>query len=184
MLGARLDAAGVGFPTAPRRSRLATFLDGNTFMSFELPFTHAMASRQSPPSASPGLLPDMPPISALFLINFDVKAGYTIVWKQHLAGIDVEGAVEYKSLPSGLHTVHNDLIYFVHQGHAGLSAFVNMPCEDEELRHARMISVGVLVPLSYGRLGRAWRHAASLMEIAEYAPSLSLLPTGKLTLAA
>ncbi|KAJ2897980.1 hypothetical protein MKZ38_004248 [Zalerion maritima] len=118
-------------------------------------------------STSQAVLPDLPPISALFLINFDVKAGYTIVWKQQVEGIELEGVVEYKSLPSGLHTVHDDLIYFVHDGHAGLSAFINEPCEDEEVRHARMISVGILVPLSLGRLGRAWRHAESLKEMAE-----------------
>ncbi|KAL0932057.1 DUF2347 superfamily protein [Colletotrichum truncatum] len=111
--------------------------------------------------------PELPPISALFLIDFDVKAGYTIVWKQASPGIELEGLVEYKSLPSGLHTVPDDLIYFVHDGaHAGLSAFVNTPCDEEEARHARMIAVGVLVPLSYGRLGRAWRHAEGLKNIA------------------
>ncbi|KAM0324377.1 hypothetical protein ACHAQA_008158 [Verticillium albo-atrum] len=112
-------------------------------------------------------LPDLPPISALFLIDFDVKAGYTIAWKQAAPGIELEGLVEYKSLPSGLHTVSDDLIYFVHEGgHAGLSAFVNMPCDEEDARNARMIAVGVLVPLSYGRLGRAWRHADGLKEMA------------------
>ncbi|KAK7428629.1 hypothetical protein QQZ08_004891 [Neonectria magnoliae] len=111
--------------------------------------------------------PDRPPIAALFLIHFDVKAGYTIVWKQSAPGVELEGLVEYKSLPSGLHTVSDDLIYFVHDGgHAGLSAFINMPCDEEEARHARMIAVGVLVPLSYGRLGRAWRHAESLKGMA------------------
>ncbi|KAK3990174.1 hypothetical protein QBC44DRAFT_72541 [Cladorrhinum sp. PSN332] len=120
-----------------------------------------------PQPASPAVLPDLPPISALFLIDFDVKAGYTIVWKRAVEGLELEGAVEYKSLPSGLHTVSNDLIYFVHDGaHAGLSAFVNIPTEEEETRHARMIAVGVLVPLSYGRLGRAWRHAEGLQAIA------------------
>ncbi|KAK4165419.1 hypothetical protein QBC43DRAFT_208827 [Cladorrhinum sp. PSN259] len=120
-----------------------------------------------PQPASPAVLPDLPPISALFLIEFDVKAGYTIVWKRAVEGLELEGAVEYKSLPSGLHTVSNDLIYFVHDGaHAGLSAFVNIPTEEEETRHARMIAVGVLVPLSYGRLGRAWRHAEGLQTIA------------------
>ncbi|KAK4250531.1 hypothetical protein C7999DRAFT_38377 [Corynascus novoguineensis] len=112
-------------------------------------------------------LPDLPPISALFLIDFDVKAGYTITWKRAVPGLELEGTVEYKSLPSGLHTVSNDLIYFVHDGrHAGLSAFVNTPTDEEETRHARMISVGVLVPLSYGRLGRAWRHAEGLKDLA------------------
>ncbi|KAF5657565.1 hypothetical protein FHETE_10371 [Fusarium heterosporum] len=110
---------------------------------------------------------DRPPIDALFLIHFDVKAGYTILWKQNAPGIDLEGLVEYKSLPSGLHTVSEDLIYFVHDSaHAGLSAFINMPCDEEEARNARMFAVGVLVPLSYGRLGRAWRHAEGLKEMA------------------
>ncbi|KAK1980447.1 hypothetical protein LZ30DRAFT_128657 [Colletotrichum cereale] len=131
-----------------------------------------MPSRRAQPPLSVRLpvgnaLPELPPIAALFLIDFDVKAGYTIVWKQAAPGIELEGLVEYKSLPSGLHTVSDDLIYFVHDGeHAGLSAFINTPCDEEEARHARMIAVGVLVPLSYGRLGRAWRHAEGLKDIA------------------
>ncbi|KAK5654140.1 hypothetical protein OQA88_7571 [Cercophora sp. LCS_1] len=120
-----------------------------------------------PQPAVPGALPDLPPISALFLIDFDVKAGYTIAWKRAVPGLELEGIVEYKSLPSGLHTVTDDLVYFVHDnGHAGLSAFVNERTEEEAMRHARMIAVGVLVPLSYGRLGRAWRHAPALKEMA------------------
>lgn len=120
-----------------------------------------------PQPVSTAALPDRPPISALFLIDFDVKAGYTIVWKQAILGLDLDGTVEYKSLPSGLHTVSDDLIYFVHDaGHAGLSAFINTPTDEEATRHARMIAVGVLVPLSYGRLGRAWRHAEGLKELA------------------
>jgi hypothetical protein len=110
---------------------------------------------------------DVPPITALFLIDFDVKAGYTIVWKRADPGLELDGTVEYKSLPSGLHTVTDDLIYFVHErSHAGLSAFVNEPCDEEDARNARMIAVGILVPLSYGRLGRAWRHAEGLKELA------------------
>ena len=124
-------------------------------------------STPPPQPGSPGLLPDHPPLSALFLIDFDVKAGYTIVWKRSVPGIDLDGVVEYKSLPSGLHTVSEDLIYFVHDGgYAGLSAFVNARTDEEESRHSRMIAVGILVPFSYGRLGRAWRHAQSLKDIA------------------
>ena len=37
----------------------------------------------------------------------------------------MEGVVEYKSLPSGLHTVDEDLVYFVHENYAGISAFLN-----------------------------------------------------------
>ncbi|KAI0834771.1 hypothetical protein F5Y06DRAFT_277840 [Hypoxylon sp. FL0890] len=116
--------------------------------------------------ATASMLSDLPPIFALFLINFDVKAGYTISWKASKPGVELEGVVEYKSLPSGLHTVSEDLIYFVHDGFAGLSAFVNAPVEDSEVRNARMLAVGVLVPLSYGRLGRAWKHAEGLKAMA------------------
>ncbi|TGJ87771.1 hypothetical protein E0Z10_g1059 [Xylaria hypoxylon] len=119
-----------------------------------------------PPTPSVVALPDLPPISALFLIDFDVKAGYTISWKASKPGVELEGVVEYKSLPSGLHTVSEDLIYFVNDGYAGLSAFVNAPVEDTAARNARMLAVGILVPLSYGRLGRAWKHAESLKAIA------------------
>lgn len=110
---------------------------------------------------------DLPFISALFLIRFDTRTGYAISWKCALPGIDLEGGVEYKSLPSGLHTVKEDLIYFVHEKHAGLSAFVSAPAA-EESRNACMIAVGVLVPLTYGRLGRSWVHAENLKHLAEY----------------
>ncbi|EPE03481.1 hypothetical protein F503_06654 [Ophiostoma piceae UAMH 11346] len=161
--------------------------------------TMAQPSTSTGAGAPAGLLPDRPPIAALFLIEFDVKAGYTIVWKQAEPSIDLSGAVEYKSLPSGLHAVSEDLIYFVHEdpstaenenggpststsaaqttqtaqtaqttniGYAGLSAFVNLPTDDAGARNARMIAVGVLVPRSYGRLGRAWRHAEALLDLA------------------
>ncbi len=121
------------------------------------------------------LNPDVPPISALFFIYFDIKAGYTIGWRRSLPGIELEGVVEYKSLPSGLHNVEEDLIYFVHGRHAGLSAFINAPAA-EEARNARMIAAGVLVPLSYGRLGRSWKHADKLKEMAQSAsiPALQI----------
>ena len=112
------------------------------------------------------LVNDRPPISALFLIYFDIKAGYTIGWKRSLPGVQLEGVVEYKSLPSGLHTVKEDFIYFVHDHYAGLSVFANAPAA-EESRNARMIAVGVLVPLSYGRLGRSWIHADKLKEMSQ-----------------
>ncbi|KIW04889.1 uncharacterized protein PV09_04064 [Verruconis gallopava] len=106
-----------------------------------------------------------PPLAALFLIKFDVKVGYTIAWKQSLAGVPLEGVVEYKSLPSGLHNVKHDLVYFVHERWAGVSAFRNAEAEQGE-RGARFIAVGALVRLGDGRLGRAWEHAGPLTDLA------------------
>ncbi|KAI9889316.1 MAG: hypothetical protein M1814_005559 [Vezdaea aestivalis] len=107
---------------------------------------------------------DTPPISAIFVIYFDLRAGYTLGWRRSLPGVELEGVVEYKSLPSGLHHVDEDLVYFVHDGYAGLSAFINEKSDEAE-RNATMLAVGILVPLSFGRLGRSWKHADSLKEL-------------------
>lgn len=123
-----------------------------------------------PKAAPPPPTTDLPCISALFLIRFDAVKGYAIRWKRALPGLELEGGVEYKCMPSGLHSVNEDLVYFVHGRHAGLNAFVSVPAADEA-RGALMIAVGVLVPLSYGRLGRSWKHAENLKAFAGYAPS-------------
>ncbi|EYE98990.1 uncharacterized protein EURHEDRAFT_512287 [Aspergillus ruber CBS 135680] len=107
-----------------------------------------------------------PGIAALFAIRFDIKTGYVIAWKRSISDVEVEGVVEYKSLPSGLHNVTEDLVYFVHEEYAGLSAFINLPAEEAE-RNAKMFAVGVLVPLSFGRLGKSWRHAPKLKELVQ-----------------
>ncbi|PYI01775.1 hypothetical protein BO78DRAFT_352950 [Aspergillus sclerotiicarbonarius CBS 121057] len=122
----------------------------------------------------PAAVIESPPgIAALFVIRFDIKAGYVISWKRAAPGVEVEGAVEYKSLPSGLHNVSEDLVYFVHEQYAGISAFVNWPAEEAE-RNAKMFAIGVLVPLSSGRLGKSWRHAPKLKELAaNYAQDMS-----------
>ncbi|KAH7128289.1 hypothetical protein B0J11DRAFT_266731 [Dendryphion nanum] len=123
------------------------------------------SSRSSATDVDTGSEKEAPQLSALFLIRFDKKVGYTISWKRSSIDIELEGAVEFKSLPSGLHAVKNDLVYFVHESYAGLSAFVNSPASEAE-RNANFVAVGILVPLSYGRLGRSWLHAKRLMKIA------------------
>ncbi|KAA8900328.1 hypothetical protein FN846DRAFT_959094 [Sphaerosporella brunnea] len=107
---------------------------------------------------------ELPPLAALFLIRFDTKKGYTIEWQRCASGVNLDG-VEFKSLPSGLHNLTEDLIYFVHGPYAGVSAFLHVDAGEQE-RGALMVSAGVLVPLSYGRLGRSWRHAEGLKELA------------------
>jgi hypothetical protein len=68
-------------------------------------------------------------------------------------------------LPKG--TLLKDRRYFIHDEYAGLSAFVNKPDEESD-RAARMLAVGILVPLEHGRMGRSWRHAETLKELARY----------------
>ncbi|KAL9620885.1 MAG: hypothetical protein Q9160_004667 [Pyrenula sp. 1 TL-2023] len=106
-----------------------------------------------------------PPLVAVFLVEFDARKGYSVTWQRSLPDLQLEGVVEYKSLPSGLHKVEEDLIYFIHDVYAGLSAFSSRTSEESQ-RNVLMLAVGVLVPLSYGRLGKSWRHAQNLKDLA------------------
>lgn len=107
---------------------------------------------------------EAPPIAALFQVIFDQKVGYTVAWKESLPGTDLDG-VEYQCLPSGLHSVREDLVYFIHGTYAGVSAFVQEEAGSEH-RNASFVAVGALVPLSYGRLGKSWEHAEDLRRLA------------------
>ena len=124
--------------------------------------SHGPASGQDLSEHEP---PVPPPIAAAFYVEFDVRKGYTIAWQRAKDGLELDGVVEYKSLPSGLHNVEEDLVYFVHEDYAGVSAFLNQADPDSE-RNARMLAVGVLVPLDQGRMGKSWRHADALKNLA------------------
>ena len=89
---------------------------------------------------------------------------YTISWQRSLPDVSLDG-VEYKCLPSGLHSVQEDLVYFIQGAYAGVSAFVQGTA-DEQHRNASFVAIGALVPLSYGRLGKSWLHAAELRRLA------------------
>jgi hypothetical protein len=133
-----------------------------------LPLPHT--TNPPTPNYTSSSSPQLPYLSALFLISFDLHRGYEVTWSRSIPGLTVEGDVEYKSLPSGLHAVERDVVYFTHGVHAGVSCFVRRTLEGREgegLRGARMISVGALVPLSYGRLGRGWLRVEGLGELAE-----------------
>jgi len=111
--------------------------------------------------------------------RYDIAISYkivlTVVLEMNIAG------VEFKSLPSGLHNVNEDLVYtgqvnsglmgryFVMPPYAGLSAYYKKDDPESE-RNARMVAIGVLVPSTgrYGRLGRAWNHASQLKSLAQY----------------
>jgi hypothetical protein len=70
-------------------------------------------------------------------------------------------------LPSGLHAVQSDLVYFSHEGHAGLSAFVKGDASAAD-RNAHFVAVGVLLKKEgkYDRLGRGWLLAGRLEKMA------------------
>ncbi|RIA94531.1 hypothetical protein C1645_759914 [Glomus cerebriforme] len=98
-------------------------------------------------------------VVAIYIIRFDTKRGNIIEW-QYPEDFDLKG-VEFQALPSGLHTVSQDIIYFTKPPFVGLCAFRNEPTLDQSLdRGAHMAAVGVLViPTSEtGLCGRPWNH--------------------------
>ena len=66
--------------------------------------------------------------------------------------------------------MREDLIYFVHGAHAGVSAYLQGEA-DEQHRNANFVSIGALVPLIYGRLGKSWLLATELRQLAKDAVS-------------
>ncbi|CAR30946.1 hypothetical protein ZYGR_0P02500 [Zygosaccharomyces rouxii] len=56
------------------------------------------------------------PISCMFLCNFEVKKGNVLVWARHSDGFEKKvnlEDIEFKSMPSGVHEVIDDVINFV-----------------------------------------------------------------------
>lgn len=77
--------------------------------------------------------------------------------------MDLDG-VEYKCLPSGLHATEEDVVYFQHEGHIGLSVFMRRDGSTVE-RNAKMNSIGLLVPSKAKSLGKCWQFLDDLREL-------------------
>ncbi|KAK6437269.1 hypothetical protein LTR95_006537 [Oleoguttula sp. CCFEE 5521] len=113
-----------------------------------------------------------PSIAALFLIVFDRTRGYTIAWSRSLPGVDLEG-IEFKCLPSGLHSVREDVVYFNHGAYAGVSAFAAVDA-DSEHRGRQFAAVGTLVKVHRREpLGHSWLCIETLQALAQASATTS-----------
>ena len=70
----------------------------------------------------------LPPIAALFLTHFEDKQGQVVIYyksvqgeeilqhaRQHMLILDLPpGLIEHTTLPSGLHLLDSDLVFFTH----------------------------------------------------------------------
>lgn len=103
------------------------------------------------------------PLSAIFLVQFDVKSGYELKWSKVIdESVSLKG-VEFKSLPSGLHEVEREVISFVQPKSEesfndllyGVSVFhqnLDSMREDNSRSNVRMFSLGILVDPSHSFL--------------------------------
>jgi hypothetical protein len=77
----------------------------------------------------------------VFLVRFDVTQGNVVEWSHPKMPLD---GLEFKAIPSGLHALRTDRVFFVQGGSKGVACFNNMPSADAAQRNARMCSVGCL----------------------------------------
>lgn len=67
---------------------------------------------------------------------------------------------------NGIDGLYADMCrYFTYDEYAGISAFLRRD-DTEEARNARMLSVGVLIPVEEGRIGKSFLCASELQELA------------------
>ncbi|KAI0260622.1 hypothetical protein BC834DRAFT_973341 [Gloeopeniophorella convolvens] len=103
-------------------------------------------------------------VVAIFHASFHPTQGNIIDWSLKASDdLSLDG-VEFSSLPSGLHLVEQDTLYFTKSAHAGIAVFHRRATDADGQRGARLSSLGLL--LAPSARPRPWRHTAALIALA------------------
>ncbi|KAI5953107.1 hypothetical protein KGF54_002478 [Candida jiufengensis] len=94
----------------------------------------------------------MSKVVAIFLSEFDMKSGYKLQWSYTTLQNFSFDAVEYKSLPSGIHDFKNATTFISHKSnnkiYYGLSCFkqfqINKQDDSNDRNNLKMFSIGIL----------------------------------------
>ncbi|KDQ58139.1 hypothetical protein JAAARDRAFT_193588 [Jaapia argillacea MUCL 33604] len=100
---------------------------------------------------------------AIFHVSFHPTKGSLIDWSLKASEDFDLTDVEFSCLPSGLHLVEQDVVYFTKSTHQGLCIFRRRPTTDHGHRGFRLSSIGIL--LAKSTRPRPWRHLAGLKEL-------------------
>lgn len=105
-------------------------------------------------------------VLATFVVRFDTLQGNVVEWTCP-ENVDLSG-LEFAALPSGLHLVDRDCVYFSKNTYYGVSIFENYALGNDPAaaaeRGARMAAAGILAP----RYPRLHRHVEFLREAISY----------------
>ncbi|KAJ6629882.1 hypothetical protein B0H10DRAFT_1985692 [Mycena sp. CBHHK59/15] len=119
-------------------------------------------------------------IVAIFHASFHPTQGNIIDWslKAH-DDLNLDN-LEFSALPSGLHLVEQDVVYFTKDDQHGVCVFRRRKTVDQGHRGFRLSSLGLL--LAKSTRPRPWRHTAALKELtsliySRFESSGSLVPT-------
>ncbi|EIW72588.1 hypothetical protein TREMEDRAFT_25151 [Tremella mesenterica DSM 1558] len=95
-----------------------------------------------------GKLYDLPPLSALFLTHFDdIKGQSVIYYKSSFPNLSSDN-IEHSSLPSGLHTTSEDVVFFSHHNLPSVGLFRSRDTSSvsgQVGRGRRMATLGVVL---------------------------------------
>ncbi|KAI0344371.1 hypothetical protein BDW22DRAFT_1483434 [Trametopsis cervina] len=107
-------------------------------------------------------------VVAIFHCSFHPTRGNVVDWSLKASDdIDLSN-VEFSCLPSGLHTVEEDVVYFLQDEHPGVCIFRRRQTEEHGHRGFRLSSLGVLLAPSsapHTSLPRPWLHVRSLRSL-------------------
>ncbi|OCH89520.1 hypothetical protein OBBRIDRAFT_888367 [Obba rivulosa] len=102
-------------------------------------------------------------VVAIFHTSFHPTQGNVVDWSLK-ADDDLDLThVEFSCLPSGLHLIERDVIYFTKGEHAGVCIFHRRRTTEDGHRGFRLSSLGIL--LAKSSRPRPWRHVAALKDV-------------------
>ncbi|KAF7291123.1 hypothetical protein MIND_01255400 [Mycena indigotica] len=102
-------------------------------------------------------------IVAIFHASFHPTQGNIIDWSLKASEDLTLDNLEFSALPSGLHLVEEDVIYFTKDGQQGVCVFRRRKTVEQGHRGFRLSSLGIL--LARSDRPRPWRHTAALKEL-------------------
>lgn len=100
---------------------------------------------------------------AIFHASFHPTQGNVVDWSLKASDDLSLDHLEFSALPSGLHLVEQDVVYFTKDGQHGVCIFRRRKTTEQGHRGFRLTSLGIL--LAKSRRPRPWRHVAALKEL-------------------
>ncbi|KAF5319402.1 hypothetical protein D9619_008555 [Psilocybe cf. subviscida] len=100
---------------------------------------------------------------AIFHVSFHPTKGNTIDWSQKTSDDLSLEHIEFNALPSGLHLVEQDVVYFTKDGQHGVCVFRRRQTNEAGHRGVRLGSLGILLAKSHRP--RPWRHVGALKDL-------------------
>lgn len=104
-------------------------------------------------------------VVAIFHASFHPTRGNVIDWSLKASNELSLEHVEFSALPSGLHLIERDVVYFTKDGQHGVCIFRRRRTTEEGHRGFRLTSLGILLANSHRP--RPWRHVAALKGLAD-----------------